>query len=179
MTGIVESLGEPQMSIAGLRLWVHGRMFSEASSKYDLDLLRGIVACDAPGASVVMGNPSLGSWNFAQFLGECERLRDTLAGRARLGSDEPEFGADLTSVDRFGHLNLEVEITPQYLEQEHTFRFRGLDQSYLPPVIEACERILAEYPTTLEVPQRDTYRTLQQTGATKSYCEDESRIARR
>jgi hypothetical protein len=94
VTGIVETLGEPQISVAGLRLWVHGRMFSEASSKYDLALLQVTVACDAPGASVVMSNASLGSWNFAQFLRECERLHDTLAGRARLGSNEPEFGAD-------------------------------------------------------------------------------------
>jgi hypothetical protein len=127
-------------------------MFPDASHKYDLDQLQVTVACDAPGASVVMSNASLGSWNFARFLGECAKLRDTLVGAARLGSDEPEFGADLLAVDRFGHLSLEVEITPEYLEQEHTFRFRALDQSYLPPIIEACERILAAYPTTLDVP---------------------------
>ena len=99
-----------------------------------------------------MRNPSLGSWNFAQFLRECERLRESLTGTARLGSDEPEFGAELIAFDGFGHLSLEVEITPQYMEQEHTFRFRGLDQSYLPAIIEACRGILEAYPTHLEVP---------------------------
>jgi hypothetical protein len=100
-----------------------------------------------------MQDALLGSWHFAQFITECERLRDSLAGSARLGSDEPEFGAELVAFDRFGHLSLEVEITPQYMEQEHTFRFRGLDQSYLPTVIEACRRILQAYPTQLKFPQ--------------------------
>ena len=42
-----------------------------------------------------------------------------------------------------------VEITPDRLSQEHTFRFDGLDQIYLIDVVAHCEPILAAYPTVL------------------------------
>jgi hypothetical protein len=42
---------------------------------------------------------------------------------------------------QLGHISMEVEITPDNVTQEHTFRFE-LDQSYLEPVIESCRKIV-------------------------------------
>lgn len=76
-------------------------------------------------------------------------LRQSLAGTAHLGAAEPELFAKFDAVDRLGHLEFTVEITPDHLSQEHTFRFDGLDQTYLIDVVAQCKAILDSYPTVL------------------------------
>lgn len=76
-------------------------------------------------------------------------LRQSLAGTAHLGAAEPELLAKFDAVDRLGHLEFTVEITPDHLSQEHTFRFDGLDQTYLIDVVAQCKAILDSYPTVL------------------------------
>jgi hypothetical protein len=42
-------------------------------------------------------------------------------------------------------MELRVEITPDHMTQVHRF-VDTIDQSYLPEVLRACERLLGQYP---------------------------------
>ncbi len=51
-----EKLGEPDIELAGLRIWVHGRQFPDNEDYWDANWLN-ITACGAQGATVrVSGN---------------------------------------------------------------------------------------------------------------------------
>ena len=67
-----------------------------------------------------------------------------LAGEAELAGYEPDLKVTL-KMQRLGHLEAEVEITPDHLSQFHRFSL-DLDQSYLPALITSCDAILASYP---------------------------------
>jgi hypothetical protein len=99
---------------------------------------------DAPGASVKCEGAILMTTDIDQFRVELNALSETLTGEATLGSLEPQLKATLKA-QSLGHIVVEVEISPDHLEQFHRFTF-NLDQSYLPPLIAACERILERYP---------------------------------
>ena len=144
-----DKLGEPALALAGFQLWVHGRQFPDADEPYDRDWLNVTAHCGEKGASVWVSGALLQSWHIVQFAAGCVQLRDRLAGEATLGAAEPELFARLAATDRHGHLELTVEITPDHLAQEHTFRFSNLDQSYLLNVHAECEAILASYPSGL------------------------------
>ena len=149
----VERTGPPDMMLAGLQLWVHGREFPETVEPYDLDWLRTTVHCGAAGATVWVTGTFLGSYALWRWMTECQRFYDTLAGGAALHSDEPDFEAGLTDLGG-GRLELVVRLTPDYLNQKHQFSFK-IDQSYLPPMLAQCRQILAAYPVPKEFVARE------------------------
>lgn len=144
-----ETLGEPALALAGLQLWVHGRLFPDAIEPYDADWLNISAHCGENGASVWVRGALLQSWHFRQFADSCKQLRQSLSGAAQLGAAEPGLFVTLESTDRVGHLELTVEITPDHLTQKHMFRFGDLDQSYLLNLVAQCDAILTSYPTVL------------------------------
>ena len=144
-----DKLGEPALRLAGLQLWVHGRQFPDAAESYDRDWLNITAHCGETGASVWVHGALLQSWHFAQFVRACAELRDRLTGSAQLGGTEPELIARLDAADRVGHIEFVVYITPDHIAQEHTFRFGGLDQTYIGDVVAQCNAILDAYPTIL------------------------------
>jgi hypothetical protein len=48
-------------------------------------------------------------------------------------------------VEKLGHINMKVDITPDSLLQKHTIVFE-IDQSYLPKLISECKMVLEKYP---------------------------------
>ena len=146
-----EKLGRPDLAMAGFQLWVHGRQFPDASDPSDQDWLNVTAHCGEKGASVWVSGALLQSWHFACFAKECAILRDTLAGEARLGAAEPELVVKWVATDRYGHMEFIVEITPDHLAQEHSFRFGGMDQTHVFSVMAECEEILESYPTVLDL----------------------------
>jgi hypothetical protein len=139
-----EQLGKPDIKLNGLQIWVHGRQFPEATDYWDGNWLRITARCRAHGANVwttgsILNLPALVSW-----LAELEDMNRSLTGEANLVPLEPELSVTLTA-DGLGHISMEVDITPDNMTQEHTFRFE-LDQTYLEPVIESCRKIINDYP---------------------------------
>ena len=139
-----EQLGPPDIKLGGLQIWVHGRQFPDATDYWDGNWLRITAHCGTHGADVwttgsIINLPALVSW-----LAELEDLNRSLSGEAKLVPLEPELCVTLAAT-KLGQLSMEVEITPDNVTQEHTFRFE-LDQSYLGPVIESCRKIVEEYP---------------------------------
>jgi hypothetical protein len=140
-----EHLGDPDLRIAGLQLWIQGRQFPDAADLWDGNWLQVVARCAAHGASVCAEGPILLAQDVERFAHECAVLHERLTGEATLDSYEPNLRATLASGDRTGHMILRVEITPDHIEQQHQFSF-ALDQSYLPSILQQLQRILRAYP---------------------------------
>jgi hypothetical protein len=57
---------------------------------------------------------------------------------------EPEIAVTLNA-KTLGAVEMEVQITPDHLTQEHRFTF-AIDQSYLEPLSSQCARLLSAFP---------------------------------
>ena len=137
-------LGEPDLKIEGLRVWVHGREFPDSHDHWDGNWLNVTAHCSANGASVfatgmIIRLPELDRWRV-----ETERLLKTLDGEANLVCTEPKLSVNLKSA-LGGHITMEVSITPDHMVQRHWFAFY-IDQTYLTPLLWQCESILGQYP---------------------------------
>ena len=74
-----------------------------------------------------------------------ETRYQSLNGEAILYSFEANLRVTINSADTLGHLNMQVEITSNHLNQSHVFYFE-LDQSYLPLLVRQCRDVIAAYP---------------------------------
>ena len=144
MHSFQEPLGPPDLQVAGLRLWVHGRQFPTADDYWDGNWLHVTVHCAAPGASVWVSGPLIHLSEITHFVRGVEVLHTALQGEATLPCMEPEFAVTLMA-EELGHMKMVVTITPDHLAQAHRFTF-ALDQTYLPPVIASCRTLLRQYP---------------------------------
>jgi hypothetical protein len=137
-------LGEPDVALAGLRLWVHGREFEDSTDYWDANWLRVSAICVYPGASVSVDGPIVHLGEVEQFSAEIDKVHRTLDGTARLACIEPNLHVGLV-VNRSGRVQIAVDITPNHLAQKHQF-CDEVDQSYLPELASACRKLLAKYP---------------------------------
>lgn len=134
----------PQIELAGLRIWVHGRQFPNATDYDDANWLRVTVQCGAAGALVEVSGNILHLSEIADWLNQCEELKRTLAGVAKLECMEPELSVYLLA-ESLGHIAMQVRISPDHLRQKHEFEFE-IDQTYLNSLTQDCRKLLAEYP---------------------------------
>ena len=128
-------VGEPDVTIAGLKIWVHGRQFPELMDDWDGNWLNISAQCIAEGAQIVVNGPILHLSDVSRLLEECEAMYETLQGSASLPCMEPNLRVRLEAKPR-GGIFIAVEITPDYLSQWHKFEFQA-DQTYLPAIIAA------------------------------------------
>jgi hypothetical protein len=140
----IESLGEPDLQIAGLRIWVHGREFADAADYWDGNWLRATAYCIYPESTVRVHGSFVRTSEIAGLLRGAEQLYESLEGSAALECLEPNLRVQLNAKTG-GHLELEINITPDQLNESHRFTDE-IDQTYLPQVISACRRILERFP---------------------------------
>ncbi len=141
-----EEVGEPDLNVAGLQLWIHGRERPDATDYYDGNWLMVTAHCGASRASVWVSGAILMATDLARWSRECEALRDGQVQQAELNPPEPELRISIQRIDRHGHFRMRVEITPDHLRQAHSFDFE-IDQTYLPAIERQCRSILATYQT--------------------------------
>lgn len=144
MDHYLTELGEPHIDLAGLKLWIHGYQFRDCNDYWDGNWLNATAICSEGGATVLVRgffirNDELFNWQCA-----VEKLSVDLAGEANLECMEPELGVTLTAKP-LGAVEMEVNITPNHLTQEHSFQF-SIDQSYLKPLSSQCARVLDAFP---------------------------------
>jgi hypothetical protein len=137
-------IDDPDLTIAGLKIWVHGRQFPESGDYHDANWLFITAQCDAEGARVTATGPILQITEILHFLKSCEILATTLRGSAILPCREPNLAVELDAKSH-GHIAITVEITPEHLSQWHRFEFDA-DQTYLPPIISGCRNLLKRFP---------------------------------
>ena len=140
-----KDLGEPDLKVAGLQLWVHGRQFPESEDYYDGNWLRVTAHCGASGASVWAEGAIVMITDIYGFGAECTAMLCGKTKSAALAPCEPDLKVSLEATDSLGHIRALVEITPDHLSQSHRFEFE-VDQTYLPVIIKQCSEIVQEYP---------------------------------
>ena len=146
--------GEPDLTIAGLRLWVHRREFPEATDYWDGNWMVVTAECRAPDTIIRVSGPILHLGELTAFLGDCEQLHSTLAGQAELDCAEPNLRVVL-QVERRSQVAVTVDITPDHLAQQHRLRF-DLDQTHLPSILTSCRELLVRYPIRAAPPRLDS-----------------------
>lgn len=144
MNGNLGECGEPDLSLAGLKLWIHGYQFPLANDYWDGNWLEATAICSENGASVLIRGAFIRTTEILDWQQAVENLRIKLEGVAKLDCMEPELGVKLTA-GLLGAVEMEVEITPDNLTQEHKFVFK-IDQSYLDPLSSQCARVLGAFP---------------------------------
>ena len=129
--------------IAGLSLWVIGRLFEELEDYWDGNSLRVLVRCAADGTRVEVGGAILYAHELARWLDQLRSCYNSLTGIAELARLEPYLSARVSLNE--GRRELTVDITPDLLNQKHRFIFQ-IDPSYLPQLMDGLERTIARYP---------------------------------
>lgn len=116
----LNALGQSDMKLAGLRLWVHGRQFPDSVDYWDGNWLRVAAVCEYPGARVSVDGPFMHLGEIRDFLAGIEQLHATLQGSAKLDCVEPNLKIEL-AMDKRGHVRVAITITPDHLRQAHSF----------------------------------------------------------
>ncbi|MGO4377658.1 hypothetical protein AB4Z19_05265 [Pseudoduganella sp. RAF19] len=141
----LEQLGEPDLSICGLRLWIHGRQFPDAPDYWDGNWLRVTAYCNYSHSAVrIQNNSCLRTDEVGGFLAGCEKLYSSLSGKAELKCMEPYISVEFSASAR-GHIGVSLSVTPDHNKETHEYEDE-IDQSYLPAIINSCQVILERYP---------------------------------
>jgi hypothetical protein len=144
MTHEADELEDPDLTMAGLKLWVHGRQFPDQEDYWDGNWLDVTARCVAEGATVSVSGPILHASELQSLHEGLKRLHANPDGEVILDCLEPNLGVELKG-DRLGGIRLTLRITPDNIYQDHIFYF-DIDQSYLPSIIRDCKTILDHYP---------------------------------
>lgn len=138
------ALGEPDLDLAGLKLWVHGYQFPNADDYWDGNWLNATAICSSTGATVQVHGFFVRTDEISEWQSAVDKLDADLKGEAKLACMEPYISVTLTA-GSLGAIAMEVKITPDHLNQEHRFEF-SIDQSYLARLSSQCARILHAFP---------------------------------
>ncbi len=137
-------MSEPDLKLDGLFLWVRDRATPDASDYWDGNWLTVRATMQVGQSSVTTEGSILMTTDFERFRSELKRMHETLKGEASLTGYEPNLKVALRA-GSLGQIGGEVEITPDQLSEFHRFDI-GFDQTYLPPLIAACEAIIERFP---------------------------------
>lgn len=137
-------MSEPDLKLGGLSLWVRDRAMSDASDYWSCNWLTVRATMQVGQSSVTTEGPILMTADFERFRSGLAHMHESLRGEASLSGYEPNLKVTLRA-GSLGHIGGEVEITPDQLSEFHRFDV-GFDQSYLPPLISACEAIVERFP---------------------------------
>jgi hypothetical protein len=140
-----QTLGEPDLQVAGLQLWIHGREYPGSEDYYDGNWLRVTAHAGASGTSVWVSGAILMVPDLARWADQCEVVARGKAEKACLEPMETELKVTIEALDKLGHLSMLVEITPDQITQQHSFEFE-IDQTYLPGIVSQCRAIVASFP---------------------------------
>jgi hypothetical protein len=144
MNSYVDELGEPDLDLAGFKLWVHGYQFQDADDYWDGNWLRATAVCSANAASALVSGPFIRNTEIKDWQLAVDELYLKLEGQAALDCMEPGLPVTLKAAS-LGSVAMDVEITPDHLTQEHKFHF-SIDQSYLRRLSSQCARLLENFP---------------------------------
>jgi len=140
----LNELGEPHLHLAGLKLWVHGYQFRDVDDYWDGNWLNATAVCSENGATVLVRGAFIRTNEIQDWQYGVDKLLASLEGEAKLECMEPEIAVTLRAKS-LGAVEMEVQITPDQLTQEHRFTF-AIDQSYLEPLSSQCVRLLNAFP---------------------------------
>lgn len=144
MNRFLRELGEPDVTVGSLSIWIQGREFPEATDYWDGNWLRTVASFSAGGSIVTADGPFLRTPEILGFGDQCQKLHASLNGTASLDCIEPYLDVRLTGNGR-GKISAVIVVIPDHLEQRHEFH-EQIDQTHLPAVVAACNRLVARFP---------------------------------
>ena len=139
-----KQLGDPDIKISGLEIWIHERQFPDIEDYWDGNWLLVTAHCSSSGSSVWTEGPIIHLPELLDWYESASELNETLKGTASLECMEPELYVTIKAKS-LGQLTMEVHITPNHFEQEHKYYF-AIDQSYLTDFLNGCKQVLRNYP---------------------------------
>lgn len=140
-----DELGDADVTVGGLRMWIHGWQFPDSDDFWDGNWLLATVVCMSDASRVVAKGPIIRRDELRSWREELLAMHAKVAGRAELKCLEPELHVAMDT-DVAGHTSVEVSITPNVMNEKHEFRF-DLDQSYLPAIASSLAKVLERYPS--------------------------------
>jgi hypothetical protein len=111
---------------------------------WDGNWLNATAICSENGATVLVRGAFIRTTEIYDWRHAVEKLSADLKGEAKLECMEPEIAVTLISKS-LGVVEIEVQIAPDHLTQEHRFTFT-IDQTYLEPLSSQCARLLNAFP---------------------------------
>jgi hypothetical protein len=114
------------------------------SDYWDGNWLNATAICSENGATVLVRGAFIRTNEINDWQLAVAKLSAGLKGEAKLECMEPEIAVTLNA-KTLGAVEMEVQITPDHLTQEHRFTF-AIDQSYLEPLSSQCARLLSAFP---------------------------------
>jgi len=141
----IENLGQPNLSVLGLSIWIHSREYENLSDYLDGNWLTVTIHCTAEGAKVTTHGSIMRVTEINDFYNQLIELDKSLTGAAEINCIEPNFALKVSSHGSLGELQMDIRISPNHLTQEHSFTFK-IDQSFLKKLLSQCKDILNKYP---------------------------------
>jgi hypothetical protein len=139
------ALGEPDLRLGGLRLWVRGRQFPDARDYWDGNWLEVVAVCFYPGARIELTGPYIRTDDLQRFMDACVRLDRELTGEAVLETLEPNLKVVMSGNGR-GRIHLVVALTPDHVAQQHSFE-DDIDQTDVLAAVSSLRSVLENFPT--------------------------------
>ena len=136
---------EADFLLEGLRIWVHGREFPDATDEWDANWLNITARYQGQSGVTEIRGPELDTVSFLRFHRELLAMAGALVGEATLESVEPSVKLTVRFSDRLGHLVARLELTPSSWSEGHWFEI-GLDQSHLGGLIGQLQKVLDRFP---------------------------------
>lgn len=141
---------DPDLSLQGFDLWLHGQAFPDADDPWSRELLEFSVLLKI-GASTVNDEGALSKAALAQFSNELALMLKTLRGEAILEAGEASIMFMLTlSMRSLGRVEMAVDLRSYDGYERHQFRV-DLDQSYLEPFALQVRACVASHPSEFKV----------------------------
>ncbi len=144
---------EPDLEFLGLSLWVeglerdvlgYGSQDDSSSDPWGNGMLWVRAVMKAQGAHVEWAGPLHAKMDIENLRSGLVAIMENIEGEVMMDPVEPWINLKF-AMKGHGHLEATVEIMPDYQNQLHRFVLEA-DQSYIPPLISSCNRILARYP---------------------------------
>jgi hypothetical protein len=136
---------KPDLTIAGLKLWIVGRQFEDNHDYWDGNWLRVEAVCASQVSRVSASGPILHLPEIARFRDACSRLNATLTGRAELECLEPNLAVRIAAIGPRGRISVTIDLTGDHHLETHQFRDE-IDQSYLSDILLDLNSIMKTYP---------------------------------
>ncbi len=138
----IEATEEPDLQIGKFRLWINGYQFPDLNDYWDGNWVNVTAVYDASKSFARADGPILHLSELASWLAKIKKIYADLNGDAEMKCMEPNLCLAL-HMKKTGTMEFDVKLTPDHLSEMHQY-FDDLDQTFLPPVIESIERILAK-----------------------------------
>jgi len=141
---MIPKLGEPDIRIGRLHIWVHGRQYPASQDYYDGNWLNVTAEYTGRDSRVMAHGAFIRTDELDGFLDSLVILDKDLKGDAKLKCVDPNLHVEIYAKS-LGHLEMKTKLTADQLTESHEFK-EQLDQTFLHPMIAGLRDVLTRYP---------------------------------